>query len=169
MRLSLEHLNQAPAAEFVDLLGPVWEHSPWIAAAVATRRPFSSVSELHCAMFSEITGLDEEALVAFLNLHPELAGPVSAMAGMTQESQGEQNGLAIGGASADERSRWTHLNSADRERFGFPFILCAREHDRLSALLRFEERLARDRPREIGEALSEIRKISRLRLDDRIA
>jgi 2-oxo-4-hydroxy-4-carboxy-5-ureidoimidazoline decarboxylase len=68
-----------------------------------------------------------------------------------------------------EAARWDAMNAAYRERFGFPFILCIREHTRESALQAFEARLLRTRADELQQALDEIGRISRRRLQARIA
>jgi len=63
-------------------------------------------------------------------------------------------------------SRLTALNQAYREKFGFPFILAVRGHDRQSVIREFRRRLALSPPEEIAECLEQIYKIGRFRLDD---
>jgi 2-oxo-4-hydroxy-4-carboxy--5-ureidoimidazoline (OHCU) decarboxylase len=58
------------------------------------------------------------------------------------------------------------FNGAYRERFGFPFVICVREHTRESILANADARLAHSRERELETALAEIAKIARLRLED---
>ncbi len=60
----------------------------------------------------------------------------------------------------------TELNAAYRERFGFPFIICVREHTKASILDQFAVRLGHSHDQEIATALGEIAKIARLRLFD---
>ena len=40
MALTLEQLNAADAATAIELLDGLYEHSPWIAEAALTQRPF---------------------------------------------------------------------------------------------------------------------------------
>lgn len=168
MKLSLEQLNQVPQEVFVAHLASVWEYSPWIVEAAARHRPFVDADALHAAMFAEIERLPQADLLAFLNLHPELAGAAARDGAMTADSVAEQGALAIAAAPADQVDLWDRMNAQYRARFGFPFILCAREHDSASALLRFEARMPNGLRAELAEALAEIRKISRLRLIDRL-
>ena len=56
---TLDTLNRAPAAEFLALLGPVFEHAPWVAEAVLAQRPFASVDALHAAMLAQLRALAE--------------------------------------------------------------------------------------------------------------
>ena len=58
------------------------------------------------------------------------------------------------------------LNSAYRERFGFPFIICVRLTDKAGILAAMEQRLTRSRDAEFAEALAQIGEIVRLRLED---
>ena len=51
-------------------------------------------------------------------------------------------------------------------RFGFPFVVCVREHDKASILATAEARLQNDPETELRTALGEIAKIARLRLND---
>ena len=37
--ITLEALNAADARRFVEALGAIYEHSPWVAEAIAAKRP----------------------------------------------------------------------------------------------------------------------------------
>lgn len=167
--VTLTHLNRVPEEVFVVLLDGVWEHAPWIAEAVAARRPFATVEALHAAMFDQIVTLPEPDLIAFLNLHPDLAGAEARAGTMTPDSTAEQGVLALERLSDTDVARWDELNALYRARFGFPFILCARNHDPASALAAFEARAANSRDAELGAALAEIRAISAMRLRLRVS
>ena len=59
------------------------------------------------------------------------------------------------------------INAAYRERFGFPFVICVREHTKASILgERRRSARATRRDAEVETALAEIAKIARLRLED---
>ena len=72
-------------------------------------------------------------------------------------------------ARAIQRRIRYRLIAAYRRRFGFPFVLCAREHTRASILASLAERLDHARDEEIRIALGEVAKICRLRLLDLVA
>lgn len=165
---TLEFLNGCSEAEFVERLGGVFEHAPWVAAAVARERPHASVAAMHAAMLAELDALPEPALLALLNRHPELAGALARTGAMTRDSQAEQASLALAEIADESAAVWDRLNADYRARFGFPFMLCIRRHSRASALREFERRLANERSVELRNALAEIARISRLRLAARI-
>ena len=55
-----------------------------------------------------------------------------------------------------------------RTKFGFPFVICAREQTKASILAALAARRENDRATEITTALREIAKIARLRLEDAV-
>ena len=65
-----------------------------------------------------------------------------------------------------EYETFTRTNAAYRERFGFPFVVCAREHTKETILRTAAERLDHAPDEEVDIALGEIAKIARLRLGE---
>jgi 2-oxo-4-hydroxy-4-carboxy-5-ureidoimidazoline decarboxylase len=161
---SLADLNAASAADFVAALGDVFEHAPWVAAAAAAARPFSSVTALHDALMEVVRTAPRARLLGFLRGHPELGGKVARAGAMTDASKAEQGGLGLDRLGAEDFARFGRLNRAYRERFGFPFIICVRRQTRQSILDQFEQRLRNDADSELAAALAEIGHITRLRL-----
>jgi len=160
---TLDRLNSLPAAAFVDAIGDVFEHAPWVAAAAANRRPFPTISALHAAMMDAVAAAPEDRQLAFIRAHPELGSKVRR-ADITADSQAEQGSLGLDRLSDEEFTRFSRLNAAYRDKFGFPFIICVRRHTRDSILRNFERRLANDPASERDAALHEIGLITRLRL-----
>ena len=65
-----------------------------------------------------------------------------------------------------EREQFQRYNSLYKERFGFPFIICARLNKKEAILEAFPRRLTNTQEQEIETALNEIFKIADLRLKD---
>jgi 2-oxo-4-hydroxy-4-carboxy-5-ureidoimidazoline decarboxylase len=85
---------------------------------------------------------------------------------MSQASQREQAGAGLDALTRDELERVRRLNAAYREKFGFPFLYAVKGstmHDVLNAL---ERRLTSTRDIEHQEALRQVYRIARFRLDD---
>jgi 2-oxo-4-hydroxy-4-carboxy-5-ureidoimidazoline decarboxylase len=160
---TIEALNALQPGSFVAELAEVFEHAPWVAEAAATGRPYPTVAALHEAMMQAVRAAPRERQSAFIAGHPELGSRVKR-ADLTQASQAEQGGLGLDRLSAEEFDRFSRLNAAYREKFGFPFIICVRRHTRDSILRQFERRLAHDLETERAQALAEIGLITRLRL-----
>ena len=160
---TLSGLNGLPASSFVAALGEVFEHAPWVAEATATGRPYPTVTALHDAMMQAVRRATPERQLDFIAGHPALGSRVKR-ADLTDHSQSEQGGLGLDRLSAEEFERFNRLNTAYREKFGFPFIVCVRRHTRDSILRHFERRLVHDAGAEREAALHEIGLITRLRL-----
>ena len=66
--ITLTHLNACPADEFVAAVGPIFEHSPWIAAAVVSGRPFASRDALHAALCDVVRAAGEERQLSLIHI-----------------------------------------------------------------------------------------------------
>lgn len=160
MTYTLDQLNQMTQAEFVAVLGGVFEETPAIAAEVWTERPFDTVVDLHQAMLDAMYRMDEEQQLALICAHPDLG----SKAAMAEASVAEQTSVGLDQLSADEFARFHALNQAYKTQFGFPFIVAVKHHTKASILAAFEQRLQQSRQHEMRQALSEIAEIARLRL-----
>jgi len=161
---NLSELNGLDCAAFVRVIGPVFEHSPWIAERAWPQRPFDSVEALHRALCETVQNASVDEQLALIRVHPDLVG----RAILTHESAGEQASAGLNNISPEEARQFEKNNAQYRERFGFPFVICARLHKKEAILNAFPERLRNDREREIEIALAEIAKIAALRLEDMI-
>jgi 2-oxo-4-hydroxy-4-carboxy-5-ureidoimidazoline decarboxylase len=160
-------LTEAATEEaFVARYGAVFERSPWVARAAWARAPFATVDELHEAMVAAVRAAPREDQLALIRAHPELAGREAAAGGLTEASTREQASAGLDCLTASELDSWRELNRAYRERFGFPLVVCVREHTKASILAWAQERLTNDDDEEVAIALEEIAKIARLRLED---
>jgi len=150
--------------EFTRALAPVFEHSPWIAARTAAKRPFSDRDDLYGALCETVMKASEDEKLSLIRAHPDLVGRVS----LTPESKLEQAAAGLGELSDEEIARFQEYNASYRERFGFPFVICARLNKKKAILDAFPIRLQNSREQEIEAALREIFKIADLRLKDLI-
>jgi 2-oxo-4-hydroxy-4-carboxy-5-ureidoimidazoline decarboxylase len=168
MHYTLEQLNALPADAFVNALSGIFEHSPWVAEVAAAHRPFESIDALHGIMSGAVAEAAEKVQLELVNAHPELAGKAAVRGELTQESTREQSGAGLDACTQDEFNRLQALNTAYREKFGFPFILAVRGYDRHGIIANFEKRVNHDRAEELRASLEQIYRIARFRLDDLI-
>jgi OHCU decarboxylase len=167
--LSLADVDALDRAGFVAAFGSVFEHSPWVAEGAWERRPFASLGELHGAFAATLRDAPRERQLALIRAHPELAGREAQAGELTDESAREQSSAGLDRLSAADVQALRELNAAYRERFGFPLVVCVREHSFRSLLAFGAERLEHDADAEVATALEEIAKIARLRLEDLVA
>jgi OHCU decarboxylase len=147
-------------------LGTLFEHSPWVAEEAWRRGPFDSAAELHSALEAAMREAPRARQLALINAHPELAGREAQEGTLTRESSSEQASAGLNRLTVAELEALRRLNRDYRERFGFPLIVCVREHTKDSILAWGTARLEHSREQEIEIALGEIAKIARLRLAD---
>lgn len=155
-------------AGFVAVCGPLFEGSPWIAERTWIHRPFPSVAVLLSALTATLAQAGEAEQVALICAHPDLVGRLAREGGLSRESIGEQAAAGLDALSESEVELFDRRNADYRKKFGFPFVICARENRKEAILEAFPRRLLHTRTEEIAAALGEIAKIARLRLLDRV-
>ncbi|MFZ5608113.1 MAG: 2-oxo-4-hydroxy-4-carboxy-5-ureidoimidazoline decarboxylase [Pseudomonadota bacterium] len=164
-------LRQPPStldsAEFTCVYGGVYEHSPWVAKAVwAARRgsALDSVEALHAALKAVVEAASDEAKLALIRAHPELASRAAIAKGLSAASQDEQKGAGLDACTPQEFAEFHALNGAYHDKFGFPFILAIKGMHRQAILAEFRRRLDNGRAREFAAAIGQIHRIAHFRL-----
>ena len=160
--MMFDEINGLDLDDFVARFGFLFEHSPWIVAAAADRRPFADIEAMRAAMMEVVAESAPEALLALLRAHPELAKKVA----MTAESTAEQASAGLDRLSPEEFERFHRLNDAYSAKFGFPFIICVRLTDKAGILAAMASRAGNSLEAELATALEEVGKIVQLRLKD---
>ena len=89
--ITVNQLNAAAQAEFVQLLDGTYEHSPWIAREAWARRPFTSLAQLKFVLVELVRKAGREAQLSLVRAHPELAGKATVSKPLTAESVSEQD------------------------------------------------------------------------------
>ncbi|MFG1349979.1 allantoinase PuuE [Xanthobacter autotrophicus] len=157
-----------PRGLFVERFGGVFEHSPWIAEGAFDKglTPLEDTAAgLHSALAAVLRAAPIEKQMGVIHAHPDLAGKLAEARLLTAESTAEQASAGLDRLTAEEKARFTALNDAYVAKFGFVFIMAIRGRTKGEILDAFERRLAHDRDQEINEALTQIERIARLRLD----
>jgi 2-oxo-4-hydroxy-4-carboxy-5-ureidoimidazoline decarboxylase len=165
MSLDIDEINQCDEARFVELLGGIFEHSPWVPELVYTNRPFPSREALHQAMTRAMRGAPEVMRMELLCRHPELAGKEASAGSLTSESKREQVGAGLDQCSAAELATIKSHNQAYRSKFCFPFIIAVTGLDRHQIIASMEQRLDNSVELEFEAAIAEVEKIARIRID----
>jgi 2-oxo-4-hydroxy-4-carboxy-5-ureidoimidazoline decarboxylase len=163
---TLAELNQLDRTAFTAALGHLFEHSPWVAEETWAKRPFRDAAHLHAALCATMRAAPIARQLALIETHPDLAGRLARQNQLTAESTREQASAGLNQLSEAELAGFQMLNAAYREKFGFPFIICARLSSKDVILAAMQARLGNTAEQEFASALAEIEKIARLRLDD---
>jgi OHCU decarboxylase len=163
-RLALSAVNDLDEDGFVAALGALFEHSPWVVRTAWAARPFPDLDALQAALEGALRAAPRERALALVRAHPELAGHEAAAGELTAASGREQASAGLDRLTPADARALRELNRAYRERFGFPLIVCVREHAPASILAWGNERLDHEQEREMEIAVGEIAKIASGRL-----
>ena len=169
MLLSIDDLNGMAVPDFTAAFGDVAEHSPWVAERAAGARPFADRDAVAQAFADALRGAALDERVAVLRAHPDLAGRAAVSGDLTDDSRREQAGAGLDRLTPEEFERFTALNAAYKERFEIPFIFAVKGATAAMILAAFEERLANGREEELGNAIDNVCRIMRFRIEDRVA
>ncbi|MDQ2654108.1 MAG: urate oxidase [Chloroflexota bacterium] len=167
-RWAISEMSTWDRDAFVARLGFLFEGSPWIVADTWSSRPWRSVRDFHAALIATVAAAGEEQQVALIRAHPDLVGRAALTGTLTRESTAEQRaaGLDPGALAPQEIAAFQDLNAQYQARFGFPFVICARDHQKEDILAELGRRAHHARADEITTALHEIGRIAWWRLQD---
>lgn len=160
----LRELNHLTKTEFTEFLATIFEHSPWVASKAAEFRPFASIEELHKSMCEVVRNSQEQEIIDLIRAHPNLGDKLE----MSTESTHEQQGVGLQNLSREEYAMFQALNKKYMDTFGFPFVLAVRGKTKNDIREAMEKRVNNSQAIEYETALSEVFKIARFRLEEKI-
>jgi 2-oxo-4-hydroxy-4-carboxy-5-ureidoimidazoline decarboxylase len=166
--ISPDELRRLDRARFVELFGAVFEHTPWVAEQAFDAGPFHTIEALHEAMVDAMRRTPRERQLALIRAHPDLAGRAAIAGELGAASSAEQAGAGLDQCTPAEFARFQELNDRYKGKFRFPFILAVKGRSRAEILAAFEQRLDNPPEAEFDEALDQIARIARFRLEDLI-
>ena len=172
MALTLTQFNAAPAAQALEWLDGLYEHSPWIVEPALAERPFKSLAHLKLALVNVVRAAGRDRQLALVRAHPELAGKAMAAGALTAESTNEQSTSGLTHCTPQELAKIQQLNADYNAKFGWPFILAVRGPrglglTRAEVIATFERRLQGHPDFELAECLRNIHRIAEIRLNDK--
>lgn len=168
-KLSLSEINILSSEEFCHLFGNVVES--WSTAAETVKAayfaPVSTTDELIKKFTDYLETIDDSTKQKILCLHPDLAGRLLDENLLTAESANEQASAGLDKLSKEQKEVLVRLNAEYLRKFGFPFVICVRQNNKIERILAgFEARINNDRAVELNVANEEVKKICALRVRD---
>lgn len=155
-------VNQMNKEDFVEKVGWVFEHSPWVAAAAWDRIPFESSETLLQTMIDVVKSAGESKQLALLRAHPDLGTRLQ----MSEVSQKEQAGAGLNQLTKEEFAKFVSLNQSYVNKFKFPFIMAVKGQSKETILALMKQRIHNTYEEEYNIALREVYKIAGFRLND---
>ncbi|XP_030055249.1 putative 2-oxo-4-hydroxy-4-carboxy-5-ureidoimidazoline decarboxylase [Microcaecilia unicolor] len=164
--MNMKAVNSMNYEEFIDLFGNAVEKCPLIAAAIWSKRPFTTVVDLETSIFEFIDSLPQTGKEGILRCHPDLAGRELQSGTLTADSQQEQGQAGLTSLSQEEQEKLQHQNSRYKLKFGFPFVICARLNNKSKILQELTARIQNQPQQELHNGIEEVKKICHLRLQN---
>jgi OHCU decarboxylase len=161
----LDQVNAMSREDFTRTFAGLFQGSQWAVERAYEQRPFSDTHDLRMAFQEALFAATPEEQTSLLRSYPDLgegaAGP---------ESERDQSPLGLGSLHDEDYEAFSTLNTAYRERFGFPFIVSVRNVDTRDHVLELgHERLMNSPNQERATALIEVAKIVNHRFDELVA
>ncbi|SOB93798.1 allantoinase PuuE [Rhodobacter maris] len=154
---------------FVAAFGSIYEHSAWVAER-AWDLELGPAHDCHEGVASLLArafrSASEAEKLGVLKAHPDLAGKLAQAKRLTAESTAEQASAGLDALTDVERDTFAALNTAYTAKFGFPFIIAVRDHDKAGILEAFYRRLEQSREAEFAEACAQVERIGWHRLQE---
>jgi 2-oxo-4-hydroxy-4-carboxy-5-ureidoimidazoline decarboxylase len=160
--MKLAELSDLDRDTFVAAIGAVYENSPWVAERAWGKRPFASLDRLCAVMNSEVLSAMHDEQLSLLRAHPDLG----TRARIGEASAREQAGAGLDRLTLEEHALLLQLNTEYQEKFGFPFLYAVKGSNKHQILSALERRLASTPEEEFAEALKQVFRIARYRLED---
>jgi len=164
--IRLDQVNEMTEEEFAETFGGLVQGSPWAVERAFEQRPFADTLALRAAFQDALlTGNTQEQL-ELIKSYPDLGSENEI--GLDIAADHAMAGLS--NLDEDERAEVVEIAEEYKQKFGFPFIVCAREIDSYTKVVDLGwARLANSPTIEHSTALIEIAKIANDRFDDLVA
>ncbi|MDL4841019.1 2-oxo-4-hydroxy-4-carboxy-5-ureidoimidazoline decarboxylase [Aquibacillus rhizosphaerae] len=162
--MNIEDVNQLSEQEFIEILGEIFEHSPWVAKKAFEFRPYTSKDALHQRMVEIVSNSPKEEQLELIRSHPNLGDNIE----MSMDSVHEQQSAGLKNLTEEEYKSFQSLNHTYIEKFGFPFIFAVKGKQKDDIHDSMKTRVNHSDDDEFNTALTEIYKIALFRLQDKI-
>ena len=160
----INKINKLPQSEFIKLFANIFENARWIAEELYKQKPFEDFNELSLKMMNIFEMSSKEKKLKILNDHPDLANKAK-ISSLTPDSFKEQKTAGLDQCTEEEFNEFKKLNNTYKK-FSFPFILAIKGKNKIEILNNFRKRINSEPEIEFKEAITQVKKIASLRLED---
>ncbi len=164
-QIRLEDVNAMDREQFVATFAPLFQGPTWVVENAYTQRPFADTSSLRLAFQEALFAATPEQQRELMGAYPALASDTVAEGAAGEHSTLDQASAGLTRLAEEDHAAFREVTTAYREKFGFPFVICVRDHDTASILAAAQERVRNDPDTELRTALAEIARIAHHRLE----
>lgn len=167
---TVSELMSKESREVASFLGWIYEHSYWVAEdfCKGDLTKYTTVSELAAAMKATVDAAPRAKKMELLCAHPDLCEKVGKLETLTEESRDEQSRSGLQSLTEEELASFNKMNTAYRDKCGFPLILAVRNATKQTVLAGLEGRLRNSVETEFNVAMQQVHKIAWMRLLSKI-
>jgi OHCU decarboxylase len=169
-QVRLADVNAMSREEFVATFGRLFQGPTWVVENAYTQRPFGDTSSLRTAFQEALFAATPAQQRELMDGYPALAGEAVHDGAAGEASVLDQSAAGLTHLSEEDEAAFREVTAAYREKFGFPLIVCVRDHPNGDGVLTEGRiRLQNSPAQEHAAALIEIAKIAGHRFDDLVA
>src|ERR1700712_1466834 len=162
--ISLDEVNSMTKERFTEVFGHVVQDVPWAVERAFEQRPYEDTRALREAFQDGVLTGSSEQQLELLNAFHDLGAEVETGHALAVDH------VALSNLDEDDHNDVVELAGADREHFGFPLIICARETEHFDRVLKNGwARMDNSSGAEKAFALIAIAKIANHRFEDLVA
>ena len=160
----INKINKLSQSEFIKVFANIFENARWIADELYNQKPFNDFEDLASKILGIYDNATNEKKLKIIKAHPNLADKTKISL-LTPDSLKEQTYAGLDQCSEEEFNEFNKLNE-NYKKFGFPFILSVKGKNKNEILNNFRKRISSEPEIEFNEAIKQVKKSARLRLED---
>ena len=157
-------INEISKKEFILIFKNIFEKCDWIAEELYNFKPFNDFNELENKIYEIFNRLNDKKKLEIIINHPDLADKAKIRT-LTLDSFNEQSNSELDQCSENEFNQFQNLNKTYKKKFGFPFIFAISGKKKKEILTNFKKRIYSQRNNEFKEAIKQVKKIAKFRLN----
>jgi OHCU decarboxylase len=166
----LDQVNEMGREEFVRTFAGLFQGPDWVVERAFDQRPFSDTLDLRRAFQEALFSANDEEEDQLIAAYPNLGAESVATGDEGVGSLADQSSAGLTHLAELEHQELADVAEQYRDRFGFPLIVCVRDHDSVEQIIRQgRSRLQNSPSQEHAAALIEIAKIAGHRFDDLVS
>ena len=165
--MKIQDVNNLSSDEFIENFNNIFEKTSSIAISSEKKRPFNNKNEIIKVFINAFNDLKIDSKKNVLINHPDLGNKLKIINDLTKMSKKEQRNVGLDNCTEDEFLLFKKMNDEYKLKFSIPFIFAVKGANKSIIIDEFKRRLKNENTElEIEEAIKQVKKIAKFRLDE---
>ncbi len=165
--MKIQDVNNLSSEEFIENFNNIFEKTSSIAVSSEKKRPFNNKNDMIEVFINEFDDLNSDLKKNVLINHPDLGSKLRITSDFTEMSKKEQKNVGLDNCTEDEFLLFKRMNDEYKLKFSIPFIFAVKGANKSVIIDEFKRRLTNESiVLEIDEAIKQVKKIAKFRLDE---